>query len=330
MQKHERLERAIAGDAVDRVPVALWRHWPGDDQRFADLARSTIDFQHNYNWDFVRVMPLRQFQVVDYGVQADWRGDPRGVRDISKRRIQRSLAWTEIRPLAPNRGALAQQVECLRLVGKAMESEGAPVLQTVYSPLVQAAQMAGRQRVLRDMRVRSDRLRTGLNQLTESTLRFLDALKRLPNVAGIYLVTEFASHDVLSEAEYTAFGLPPIQSIFAALPNHWWLNIAQARGASPMLNLFSQLPLQAIHWDTRGGSIALAEAKSIFIGAACGGLSDHDDLLGGTPALLRSVIRDALKHSESRRFILSGSGDGYVTTPISNIRAVRSIIETSI
>ena len=49
MQKRERLERAIAGEAVDRVPVALWRHWPGDDQRYTDLARSTIDFQHDYN-----------------------------------------------------------------------------------------------------------------------------------------------------------------------------------------------------------------------------------------------------------------------------------------
>ena len=30
--KRKRLEATIAGEAVDRPPVALWRHWPGDDQ----------------------------------------------------------------------------------------------------------------------------------------------------------------------------------------------------------------------------------------------------------------------------------------------------------
>ena len=36
--KRRRLEAAIAGETVDRLPVALWRHWPGDDQDAAALA----------------------------------------------------------------------------------------------------------------------------------------------------------------------------------------------------------------------------------------------------------------------------------------------------
>ena len=328
MQKRERLERAITGTSVDRVPVALWRHWPGDDQRYADLARSVIDFQHDYNWDFVRVMPSRNFQVTDYGVQDEWKGDAKGIREINRLVIKRSLAWTEIRPLSPARGALSQQIECLRMIGQAFESDNVPILQTIYSPLVQAAQMAGRQKVLRDLRVRPDRLRTGLNQLTESTMRFLEALRKLPGIAGIFLVTEFASHDIMSEADYAAFALPHIQNILAGLPEHWWMNITGVGGASPMLKLLSNLPIQVLSWDTRGGSNEFSAIMSQFDGATCGGLSDKDDLLTGTPALLRSVIRDALNQSDGRRFILSGSGDGYITTPISNIRAVRSIVES--
>ena len=330
MQKRERLERAIAGEIVDRVPVALWRHWPGDDQRYADLARSTIDFQQDYDWDFVRVMPSRHFQVIDYGVNDEWRGDVQGWRQINRQVVKRSLAWTEIRPLSPSRGALGQQIECLRIVGQALHEEQVPILQTIYSPLVQAAQMGGRQKVLRDLRRRSDRLRTGLNQLTESTLRLLDATRKLPGIAGIFLVTEFASHDVMSESEYAGIVMPLISSIVAALPEHFWLNIVQVGGPSPMLTLFSRLPIQALNWDTRVGSEDFANAKSLFAGAACGGLSDHDDLLHGTPTLLSSVVREALKISESRRFILSGSGAGYVTAPISHIRAVRSIVEGQI
>ncbi len=327
MQKRERLERAIAGEPVDRVPVALWRHWPGDDQRYADLARSTIDFQNDYNWDFVRVMPSRNFQVVDYGVQDIWEGDALGIRQITKRVISRSLAWTEIRPLSPTRGQLSQQMQCLRLIGQALKAEPVPVLQSIYSPLIQAAQLSGRQKVLRDMRVRPDRLRSGLNQLTESTSRFLDALKRIPSIDGVFLVTEFASHDIVSEAEYVAYVLPHMQNILADLPDHWWLNIVQVGGPSPMLSLFSDLPIQALNWDTRIETDGLTKAKSQFNFASCGGLNDADDLLSGTPALLSSVIWDALNKSETRRFILSGSGAGFVNLPISNIRAVRSIVE---
>jgi len=72
MNKRERLEKSIAGEATDRIPVALWRHWPGDDQRAADLARSTIEFQTTYDWDFVNIAPAESYAVVDYGLQDEW------------------------------------------------------------------------------------------------------------------------------------------------------------------------------------------------------------------------------------------------------------------
>jgi uroporphyrinogen decarboxylase len=33
MDKRERLHATLRGEAVDRVAVALWRHFPVDDQR---------------------------------------------------------------------------------------------------------------------------------------------------------------------------------------------------------------------------------------------------------------------------------------------------------
>lgn len=328
MHKRERLERAIAGDPVDRIPVALWRHWPGDDQRYADLARSIIDFQHDYNWDFVRVMPSSNFQVTDYGIQDEWRGNAQGLREINKHIVNRSLDWTKMRALSPDRGALSQQIECVRIICQAMQSQAVPIVHTIYSPFAQAARIGGKQRVLQNMRTRADRLRTGLHQLTESTLRFLEALWRIPNVAGIFYVTEFASHDVMSESEYAAFVMPHNLKILESIPDRWWLNFVQVQGSSPMLDLFAEAPVQVLNWNTREGQPDLLYAKRMFPGAVSGGLEDWRDLHQGTPALLGSVIRDAISQSESRRFILSGSGSGYVTTPISNIRAVRNLAES--
>jgi uroporphyrinogen decarboxylase len=78
MDKRERLQAAISGDKVDRPPAALWRHFPVDDQRPEDLAAATLEWQDLYDWDFVKVTPASSFCLMDWGVDDEWRGDPRG------------------------------------------------------------------------------------------------------------------------------------------------------------------------------------------------------------------------------------------------------------
>ena len=136
--------------------------------------------------------PPTIFKFVDYGAQDEWNGNIRGTRDITKTIVKRSLDWTELRSLSPDRGSLGQQVECMRLVNQAVDSEQIPVVQTIYSPFAQATRLSGKELVMRNMRTHADRLRTGLNIITESTLRFLEALWRMPNISGIFYVTEFA------------------------------------------------------------------------------------------------------------------------------------------
>ena len=53
MDKRERLQATIRGEPVDRVAVALWRHFPVDDQDPADLAGATLEWQAQYDWDFI-------------------------------------------------------------------------------------------------------------------------------------------------------------------------------------------------------------------------------------------------------------------------------------
>ena len=328
MHRRDRLERAISGESVDRVPVSLWRHFPGDDQRAADLARSIINFQKQHDWDFARVMPSNNFQVIDYGIQDVWLGDAQGKRETSKHVIQRSLDWTELRALGADRGTLAQQLECLTTVCKALGSLGVPIVQTIYSPFLQAAQIAGPSQLLQDMRTQPDRLRSGLNTLTETTLRLMEAMRTIPDLSGIFLVTRYASHDLVSEEEYQSHAMPLNENIMDAIERHWWLNLVQIQGSSPMRKMFASAPVQVINWKPRGGANELALAKAEFPGAISGTLLDWEHLHQSTPALLQSAIRDAINQTEGRRFILTGSGDGFITAPWSNLRAVRNIVES--
>ena len=183
LSKRERLERAVAGEEIDRVPVALWRHWPGDDQRAADLAEATIAFQRQWDFDFVKVTPASSYCVTDHGVQDRWR-QPGGTREYMRHVVQRSLDWTELRVLDPSRGALGRQLEVLRLLKSAF-GEDVPFIQTIFSPLAQAKNIAGRELLIEHLRTAPDRLKTGLNTITGEHAAFIDAMRR-SGVSGIF------------------------------------------------------------------------------------------------------------------------------------------------
>jgi uroporphyrinogen decarboxylase len=327
MNKRERLAKTIAGEPTDRIPVALWRHWPGDDQRAADLARSTIEFQKLYNWDFVRVTPASNFCVTDFGLQDEWQGSVEGTRAVIKRIIQRSLDWTELRPLDPTRGTFGRQLECLRLIAEGMNGDETPIVQTIPSPLAQAEQAAGAELLIRHMRTQPERLHTGLNTLTESTMRFMEAMKKLP-VAGVSYVIQHASYDVMSEDEYRIFGLPYDRKILESIPEKWWFNSIHLNSEAPMFRLCSNLPAQVIQWYDQAQEPNLALGKSLFTGAICGGLSRWQHLHSGTPNSVREQARAAMQSVNNRRFILSSDDAILVTTPLSNLRAARDIVET--
>jgi uroporphyrinogen decarboxylase len=328
MDKRERLEKTIAGELTDRLPVALWRYWQGDDQRAADLARAHLDFQQSFDWDILIVAPPSNFMLTGYGLQDEWRGAATGKRDIIKTPVHRSLDWTDLRPLDPGKGDFARQIQCLQLIRDSLDKEQ-PLLQVVYSPLSQALSLAGKELLLRNMRSQPDRLRTGLNSLTESTLRFMETLRRQSKLSGLLYVVDAACYTLLSESEYQTFGLPYDEKLLDSLPSDWWLNMIQVNGEAPILHLLASLPVQALNWSDREARPALERAQLAFKGALCGGLGEDSHLHLGTPTTVRDAARDAMGAMSRRRLILGSGRSVPVTTPLSNLRAAREVVETT-
>ena len=61
MTHYERLQACLAGEKLDRPPVALWRHFPVDDQAPETLAAATLNYQKTYDFDLVKVTPASSF-----------------------------------------------------------------------------------------------------------------------------------------------------------------------------------------------------------------------------------------------------------------------------
>nr|MDQ3006912.1 uroporphyrinogen decarboxylase [Chloroflexota bacterium] len=97
----ERIQAAVKGEMLDRPPVALWRHFPVDDQSPETLANAVLHFQNSYDFDLVKVTPASSFSVKDWGVDDEWVGDTEGTRRYTQRVIHDARDWESLPLLEP-------------------------------------------------------------------------------------------------------------------------------------------------------------------------------------------------------------------------------------
>ena len=325
MTKRERLAATINGQEVDRTAVALWRHFPGDDQRPADLAQSQLVWQREYDWDFIKVSPSSSFHVLDWGVEDEWQGGNEGSRVYTKRVVFKPEDWAALRPLGPTEGHHAGQIRCLELIGDAVGKD-TPFIQTIFSPLSQARYLAGQARLTTHLRQAPELVKPALEMFTERTVGFIQAAKAT-GIAGIYYAVQMANYGDLSEEEYRAFGEPYDRRILAAasdLP----FNLVHLHGVDAMFDLVAAYPTPALNWHDREAGPSLAEGQQRFPGAVSGGLEHWDDLLYGDPDRVAGRVADAIQQTGGRRLIVSSGCVAPVNAPFSNLRAVRRAVES--
>jgi len=320
----DRIEACLNAEILDRPPVALWRHFPVDDQTPSGLASSVLMFQRTFDFDLVKVTPASSYCLKDWGVKDEWRGNPEGTRDYTQRVIQHPDDWERLPVLDPKRGHLAAELECLRILSQEL-GQTTPMIQTIFNPLSQAKNLAGGEQLLVHMRRFPQQLHAGLKTITESTQRFIQALQD-SGVAGIFYAVQHAQYGLLSEAEYFAFGRAYDLQILEAA-NSMWLKMLHLHGSEVMFNLFLDYPVNIINWHDRETYPSLGAGLSLFKGAVCGGVL-RETLVYGAPDQIRSEALETIQATGGQRVIL---GTGCVTpiiAPLGNILALRQSVES--
>ena len=324
MSKRERLMATIQGEPTDRAPVALWRHFPGDDQDPGELAASTVAFQKQYDWDLIKVTPASSFCVRDWGVEDHWLGNQEGTREYRRQPILRPHDWHALRSLEPDQGGLGAQLRCLELIREAV-GEGVPFIQTIFNPLSQAKNLVGKQHLVTHMRQDPVAVRAGLETITATTVRFIESARER-GIDGIFLAVQHASYEIMCEREYEEFGMPFDRRLLDAASG-LWLNVLHIHGNRVMFDLLSDYPVQIVNWHDRETPPSLHEGQSRVKGAVLGGLRQWDTMLRGTPDEVRREAEEALEQTGGRRFILGTGCVTPITAPWANLRAARAVVE---
>jgi uroporphyrinogen decarboxylase len=320
----ERIEAVLSGARPDRPAVALWRHFPVDDQTPESLAAATVNFQISYDFDLVKVTPASSFCLKDWGVADVWEGNPEGTRTYTQRVIHSPQDWGKLQPLDPGRGQLGAQIKCLELIRSAL-GPTVPVIQTIFSPLSQAKNLVGGENLIIHLRRHPDALRAGLQIISETTRRFVEAAMQT-GIDGIFYAVQHAQYGLLTEAEYTIFGHDDDLAILEPAQKAW-LNVLHLHGEQVMFDMFLGYPVHVMNWHDLETPPSLSEAQSRFPGVVCGGLRQWDTMALGTPEVVRREAHSAIAATSGQRFIL---GTGCVTpiiAPRANLLAARQSVE---
>jgi len=296
MNHRERIEATIAKTEADRPAIALWRHFPVDDQDPTSLAHSVVDLQRSFDFDLVKITPASSFCIKDWGAEDEWRGAVE----------------------------VAAQLECMRLIVDELGAD-VPVIQTVFSPLSQAKNLVGKDNLSVHVRKYPGELKAGLQTIADSIQRFLEA-SQATGIDGIFYAVQHAQYGLYSEQEYGQFGTVFDQQ--ALEPIHQYkINMLHLHGQEVMFDRFLDYPFGIINWHDRESPPSLADAQQKFSGALCGGLRRQETMVLGTPEQVKAEAQDAIQQTSGRGLIL-GTGCVMPTiVPRGNVLAARQSVE---
>jgi len=319
MDHWQRIEAAIAGKVTDCLPVALWRHFPVDDQDPGKLAAHTLAYQRAWDFDLVKFMPSGTYGIEDWGAKTAFEGAENGARVVKQVGVNSPEGWRQLPKLDIRKGVYGAQNQALAVAAKELKGS-APILQTVFSPLTTARKLTG-EPLLEHLRKHPDALEEGLRIITEVTIAFgEEALKA--GAHGFFFATQLATTDVLTPAEYDRFGKRWDLEFFNAFKGRTRIDMLHLHGMNPMFDELSGYPVGLVNWHDRLTAPTLKTAAGRFKGALVGGVEELGLLVKGSEAEVRAQVRDAIAQTGGRRLLLGPGCVAGIAAPEHNIRAV--------
>lgn len=327
MQKRQRLQAALRREAVDRVPLSLWRHFHRQDRTAEGLAEATLTFARDYDLDLVKLTPSGLYAVEDWAwthiVFPGTDHDPPYLRTPA---VSSSTDWRQLPLLEPTAGALGRELEAIRLVSAGLEGvrEGTPmVMMTVFSPLTLAFKLAG-DRVVEYLREKPAVLRAGLETISETTSRFARAALAA-GADGLFFATQLASRHWLTPAEYAEFGERYDLDVLRAVAGESAITVLHLHGQEVFFELADAYPVDAVSWHDQETSPGLGDARQHTARAFVTGL-DRKVLGEGPEAEIQAQVWRALAQTGGRGLILAPCCVIPTDAPSRHLKAVRDAV----
>lgn len=328
MKSRERVMAALAGAPVDRPPVSFWGHFYHRESTARDLADATIEFQHAYAWDWIKLNPRKHYHVEPWGVRYRYSGRPGEKPALAEWPVRTAEDWRAIREVASDASAFAEQIEAVRLVRRAIPAD-VPLIETVFTPLAVLGEMTEHPETLRDhLRETPDLVRGALEAVTRTfegvVPRLLDA-----GADGIFFATvDWGTRDLLSAEDLRSWSRPYDLRVLARAAGAPF-NVLHVCRRNALLYDFADYPVHAFSWASSDPTNpGLRAALERLPGAVMGGVAHEGAVVSGGPEDVLAELRAGFEATGGRRWLVAPTCSIPPAARPDNLRAIRDAVES--
>jgi uroporphyrinogen decarboxylase len=286
MTRTERVQAAVNGAEVDRIPVCFWHHFQPEGSGRA-MAEATLRFfDDEFDLDIAKVMPDIPYP-------------------FPRKSISSVDDWRLLEPIDPVRSRyFRERAEAVALLRDVLGFD-TPVIMTVFSPLAEVMYAArDQEQFLAHTQEHPVVIHEALSIVAENLAAHIRDIIAA-GADGVFFALQGCTRAMLTDQQYREFGRPyDLMALRGA--SSGWLNILHVHGEKDLM--FDQVldyPVQVLSWSDRIAGPSLREARVLTSKCLMGGWNEFGALHKGPEEQIASEATDAVAQTGGRRFILA-------------------------
>ena len=300
MDKFDQIKKVFKAESTEKVPYAIWKHFPEYDKSSEGLLKAHMNFQNKYDSDILKISISSRAFSSDFGAELGGYNPNSGSRICVKYPIVKLKDWENIKKIDVTEGEFGIQIKAMKLIHQEVDGK-TPSMMTIFSPFMLASQIDPNviSHYRKDPYLIREQFKIIISALTDFTKASIDA-----GADGIFLATQHFNNR-LSDEERIELEFTPIKSLIKKTLKKENFLILHLHGDNPDFKLATKLPIDAINWHDQQTKPSLSEAREIFNGGLFGGLNAESWKDISNPGDISSLITSVYDNFEGSGLIIS-------------------------
>jgi uroporphyrinogen decarboxylase len=328
MIKKERIDAALRGEPVDRIPVSLWRHFYQYEDTARGLADAMILFQQDYDWDFMKINPRASYHVEDWGTKFRFFKDGLTKPGRIDYPVKKLLDLEKIRPLEPLKSpVLREHIDAVHYIRKELPADMYFDM-TVFTPLSIVGDMTKTRDILTEYLQEDPKLvKQAVEAVTQTFEQFITELLNV-GISGIFFATTYwGTYDRITDEQFDEFSRPYDMRILEVV-KECPFNVMHVCKSKNMLERLADYPVHAFNWDSQDPTNpGLGQGKEITNKTVIGGIDQKKSMMSANSEMVLKDAENALRQTGGRNWILGAGCTFEPPVPSRNLKSIREWVE---
>jgi uroporphyrinogen decarboxylase len=326
--KMERMMCVMKGEVPDRPPVTAYRHFPGMEVKADDIAKCMVEFQNEYDWDWMKVNPGAVYYYEVWGNKYNYEHYLGNVPEKLDYAIHNLSDFEKVVEYPGDYSRFGDHVKAIQLIRKQIPAD-LPVFQSVFAPIAVLLNLCGdkspgryreapREKcvLLPYFREHPDVVHHALKNIAVTLADYVTKCLEAGADGIFFAEMGLAREGYLTYEEWKEFVVPYDKIVLEALNGRPC--ILHTCGIYGNPKRFVEYPINALHWaETAPGNPPIIGSES-WLGkiAAMGGVNEN---LFGTNAAekIGDMARKSVAGNRQRPFLLAPE----CTVPVNSLKS---------